>query len=136
MHRRKRRSGDPARAISISRRRIGGLPPQGYCAYEAELHRTRGEILLKRDPGNPAPAQDAFLTAIAFAKQQGARSYQLLASLLFAKLYQSTGRPADAHAGVLAPHSKCFAPTPEMLEIAEAQALLLAIEAGVHVRQQ
>ncbi len=31
---------------------------------------TRGEILLKRDPANPAPAEDAFLTAIAVAKQQ------------------------------------------------------------------
>jgi hypothetical protein len=47
----------------------------------------------------------------------------LLASLLLARLYQSTGRPAEAHA-VLAPALEGFAPTPEMPEIAEAQALL------------
>ena len=34
----------------------------------AELHRVRGEILLKRDPTNTAPAEEAFLTAIAVAQ--------------------------------------------------------------------
>ena len=37
-------------------------------------HLLRGELLLKRDPSNPAPAEEAFQTAIAIAKQQGARS--------------------------------------------------------------
>jgi hypothetical protein len=43
-----------------------------------------------------------------------------------ATLYQSTARPADAHA-VLAPALDGFAPTPEMPEIAEAQSLLAAL---------
>ena len=97
----------------------------GHRAFEAELHRVRGEMLLKRDPANPAPAEEAFQTAIAVAKQQGTRSFELRAALALAKLYQSTGRPADAHA-VLAPALEGFAPTPEMPEIAEAQALLAA----------
>ena len=45
------------------------------------------------------------------------------AALALAKLYQSTGRPAEAHA-VLAPALEGFSPTPEMPEIAEAQALI------------
>jgi len=65
---------------------------------EAELHRARGEILLKRDAANPAPAEEAFLIAIAVAKQQATRSFELRAALSLSKLYQSTGRPADAHA--------------------------------------
>ena len=85
-------------------------------------HRLRGEILLKRDPSTPAPAE-AFQTAIAIAQQQGTRSFGLRAALSLAKLYQSTGRPMDAHA-VLAPALEGFSPTPEMPEIAEAQALL------------
>jgi hypothetical protein len=44
-------------------------------------------------------------------------------ALSLAKLYQSTGRPAEAHA-VLAPPLEGFAPTPEMPEIEEARALL------------
>jgi hypothetical protein len=41
---------------------------------DAFLHRLRGEILLKRDPANTAPAEDALLTAIAIAQEQKARS--------------------------------------------------------------
>jgi predicted ATPase len=89
---------------------------------ESMLHRIRGEILLKRDPANPAPAEEAFQTAIAVARQQGSRSFGLQAALSLAKLYQSTGRPLDAHA-VLAPALEGFSPTPEMPEIAKAQAL-------------
>jgi len=91
--------------------------------FDAEVHRARGEILLKRDPANPAPAEEAFLTAIAVAKQQATRSFALRAAVLLAKLYQSTGRPVDAHA-VLAPALEGFAPTPETPEIAEAQTLV------------
>ena len=104
-------------------------------AFEAELHRVRGEILLKRDPANSAPAEEAFLTAIAVTKQQGTRSFELRASLSLAKLYQSTAHPVDAHA-VLAPALEGFAPTPEMPEIAEAQALLAALSQSDEVKTE
>ena len=99
----------------------------------AFMHRLRGQILLKRDPSNPAPAEEAYKTAIAIANEQGARSFGLQAVLALAKLYQSTGRPVEAYI-VLAPALEGFSPTPEMPEIAEALALLAAIEAGAHVR--
>ena len=95
----------------------------GQRAELAFFHRLRGEILLKRDPAGAEPAEEAFRTAIAIAKQQGARSYELRAALSLAKLYQSTAQPAEAHA-ILAPALEGFSPTPEMPEIAEAQALL------------
>ena len=120
------RAGDPDRAVAILDEALATADRVGHRAFEAELHRARGEILLKRDPANPAPAEEAFLTAVAVAKQQGTRSFELRAALALAKLYQSTGRPADAHA-VLAPALEGFAPTPEMPEIAEAQALLAAL---------
>ena len=99
------------------------------------LHLLRGELLLERDPTLPRPAEEAFQTALAIAKEQGARSWGLRAALSLAKLYQSTNRPVDAHA-VLAPALEGFAPTPEMPEIAEAQTLLVAIEAGARVRRE
>jgi len=89
-------------------------------------HLLRGEILLMLDPANPAPAEEAFGTALAIARQQGARSWGLRAALSLAKLHQSTNRPADAHA-VLAPALDGFSPTPELPEIAEAQALLTGL---------
>jgi predicted ATPase/class 3 adenylate cyclase len=92
---------------------------------DAFLQRIRGEILLKRDPANTAPAEDAFLTAIAVAQQQKARSFELRAALDLARLYNSTSRSAAAHA-LLASALKGFSPTPEFPEIAEAQTLLTA----------
>ena len=92
----------------------------------AFLHRLRGEILLRRDPANTAPAEDAFLTAIAVAQQQKARSFELRAALSLAKLYLSRDRLADASA-LLASALKGFSPTPELREIAEAQTLLVAL---------
>jgi class 3 adenylate cyclase/predicted ATPase len=117
------RAGDPDRALKILDDALATCDRMGYRTYECELHRVRGELLLGRHAADPAPAEHAFKTAIAVAKEQGARSYELLASLSLAKLYQSTGRPVDAHA-VLAPALEGFAPTPEMPEIAEAEALL------------
>ena len=101
---------------------------------DAFLHRIRGEIMLKRDPANTAPAEEAFLAAIAIAQQQKARSFELRAALSLAKLYQSTGRPADADA-VLAPALEGFAPTPEFPEVEEAQALLVALSATDDVKR-
>ncbi|HEV7463364.1 MAG TPA: hypothetical protein VGN85_05560, partial [Methyloceanibacter sp.] len=69
------------------------------------------------------PAEEAFQTAVAIATKQGARGYTLLASLSLVKLYQSTGRRDDAQA-ILTPALEGFFATREMLEIAEAQALL------------
>src|SRR5262249_18489163 len=65
---------------------------------EAEVHRIRGEILLKRDPADTAAAEQSLQTAIAIAQSQKARSFELRAALSLAKLYRSINRDADAHA--------------------------------------
>ena len=129
------RAGDVDRAVVVLDEALATCERTGHRAFEAELHRVRGRMLLKPDPANPAPAEEALQTALAIAKEQGARSWGLRAALSLAKLYQSTGHPADAHA-VLAPALEGFSPTPEMPEIAEALALLVAIEAGAHARPE
>jgi predicted ATPase len=116
-------AGDHGRGLALIDGGLAMADEGGQQVWDAFLHRLRGEILLKRDPANPAPAKNACEIAIAVAKRQGARGEELLASLALAKLYQSTGRTADAHA-VLAPALEGFSPTPEMSEIAEAQALM------------
>jgi class 3 adenylate cyclase/predicted ATPase len=128
-------AGQYAAALATLDQALAESDRSGQRRYDAEIYRNRGEILLKQDPADPAPAEKAFRTSIAIAKEQGARSHLLLASLDLAKLCESTGRSADAHA-VLAPALEGFAPTDEMPEIAEAQALLVAIEAGEHVRHE
>jgi predicted ATPase len=55
---------------------------------DALLNRLRGEILLKRDPANTAPAEAAFLAAIAVAQAQKAKSFELQAALSLGRVYQ------------------------------------------------
>jgi predicted ATPase len=127
------RGGGVDRALAVLDEALVTSDRTGHRAFEAELHRARGEMLLRRDPMNPAPAEAAFCRAIEIARGQGTRSFELRAALAFARLYQKTGRAAEAHA-VLAAALDGFSPTPEMPEIAEAQALLTALAATDEVK--
>jgi class 3 adenylate cyclase/tetratricopeptide (TPR) repeat protein len=115
-----------AAALALIEEALALAERTGQRLTDAFLHRVRGDILLKASPRNSAPAEEAYLKAIAVAREQGARSFELRAALSLAKLYKSTGRPAEAHV-VLAPALEGFAATPVMPEIAEAQALLAAL---------
>ena len=94
--------------------------------YEAEMHRIRAEILLKRDPADAMAAEQSLQAAITIAQSQEARSFELRAALALAKLYRSTNRDADAHA-VLAPAVEGFPPTRQFPELTESQALFAAL---------
>jgi predicted ATPase len=94
--------------------------------YEAEMHRIRGQILLKRDPADTVATERSLQTAIAIAQSQKARSFELRAALSLAKLYRAVGRDADAHA-VLALPVEGFRPTQQFPELTQAQALLAAL---------
>jgi predicted ATPase len=94
--------------------------------YEAEMHRIRAEILLKRDPANTAAAEQSLQAAIAIAQSQKARSFEMRAALSLAKLYRAANRDADAHA-LLAPAVEGFPPTQQFPELTEAQTLFAAI---------
>ena len=117
------RAGDPARALVIVDEALATCERTGYAAFEGELRRVRGQVLSNRDALNVDAAEREFRSAVAIARRQGARSFGLRGALSLAKLFQSANRPTDARA-VLAPALEGFSPTPEMPEIAEAQALL------------
>ena len=121
------RAGDPDRAAALLDDALATDQRADCRAFEAELHRVRGEILLKRDPVGLAPAEDAFRTAIAVAKQQGARSFELRAALSLAKLYRATDRAACGQA-VLAPALEGFSLTSKFPEIEEAIEIVAAFE--------
>jgi predicted ATPase len=95
-------------------------------SYEAEMHRIRAGILLKRDPADNEAAEQSLQTAIAVAQSQKARSFELRAALSLAKLYSAADCDADAHAA-LAPAVEGFPPTRQFPELNEAQTLLAAL---------
>jgi predicted ATPase len=126
-------AGETEAALASIDRALALTERTGHRWNEADTHRARGEILLKRDPANTARAEEAFLTAIAIAQQQKARGFELRAALSLAKLYRSSNRAVDAHA-VLALALQGFSPTPELPEIEEAQALLTALAGTAEVK--
>ncbi len=126
------RNGETAVALATLDHALTDFERSGQRWYDTEIHRMRGDILLKKNPADPGPAEAAFLTAIAIAHQQKARSFELRAALSLATLYRATCRRADAHA-VLRPALEGFAPTPEFPEIAEALEVLAILEASARL---
>ncbi|MFY9969771.1 MAG: adenylate/guanylate cyclase domain-containing protein [Roseiarcus sp.] len=120
------RNGETEAALATIERALEDFDRSGQRWFDAETYRVRGEILLKQNPSNPTPAEESFLTAVAISQAQKARGFELRSALSLARLYQSTGRDADAH-DVLGPALERFSPTPEFPEIAEAKALFDAL---------
>jgi predicted ATPase len=90
---------------------------------DAFLYRIRGEILLKRDPVKVAPAEEAFLTAVAVAKQQKAKSFELRAAMSMARLWREQGKVQQARE-LLAPVYDWFTEGFDTRDLKEANALL------------
>jgi predicted ATPase len=90
---------------------------------DAFLHRIRGEILLKREPSNTAPAEEAFLAAIAIAQQQKAKSFELRAAMSMARLWRDQGKRQQARE-LLAPIYGWFTEGFDTLDLKEAKVLL------------
>ncbi len=68
--------------------------------FEAEVHRVKGELL--RTSGVEAEAEACFHQAIAVARAQSAKSWELRATVSLARLWQEQGKSADAKATLAA----------------------------------
>ena len=120
------RNGRADESLTLVEELLAEIRASGLRWQEAELLRVCGEARLLGSSANPNPAAQDLEAAIAVAREQGARAFELRAALSLAKLYHSTRRPLQAN-DVLAGAVKGFSPTPELPEIAEAQTLLAAL---------
>ena len=68
--------------------------------YESELHRLKGELILKTHDGNSsslsAHAEAAFQSAIQISRRQTAKSLELRATVSLARLWERQGKSAQA----------------------------------------
>ena len=60
--------------------------------HEAEMHRLKGELLLKQNDSNTAEVQNRFKRAIEIAQRQRAKSWELRATMSLARLLAKEGR--------------------------------------------
>jgi predicted ATPase len=115
--------GDAEGALSRVDEALALAAETGERWSDAFLHRCRGEILLRRDPANTTPAEEAFLTAIAVAQQQKARSFELRAAMSMARLWRDQGKRNEAR-DLLAPVYDWFTEGFDTRDLKEAKALL------------
>jgi TOMM system kinase/cyclase fusion protein len=94
--------------------------------YEAELHRLKGELLLQQNLDNQVEAESCFHHALAIARNQQAKSWELRAATSLARLWQQQGKRQEAH-GLLAPVYGWFTEGFDTADLQEAQALLDAL---------
>jgi predicted ATPase len=90
---------------------------------EAELYRIAGEIALKSPEPDAAKAEAHFERALAVARQQQAKSWELRAAMSLARLWRSQGKPQQARE-LLAPVYGWFTEGFDTRDLKEAKTLL------------
>ena len=90
---------------------------------EAEVHRAAGEIALKSPEPDAAKAEAYFERALAVARTQQAKSWELRAATSLARLWRGQGKRDEAH-DLLAPIYGWFTEGFDTLDLKEAKALL------------
>jgi predicted ATPase len=102
---------------------VVAIEETGQHWFDAEVHRARGELLLKLPRPDVVAAESAFMRAVDIARSQQSRTFELRAALSLAKFYQTTGRGQAANE-LLVPALVDFDAGPEVPEVEEAQRLL------------
>jgi class 3 adenylate cyclase/predicted ATPase len=90
---------------------------------EAELHRIAGEVELKSPARDTAKAEGCFGHALAVARQQQTKSWELRAAMSLARLWRDQGKVQRARE-LLAPIYGWFTEGFDTLDLKEAKALL------------
>jgi predicted ATPase len=91
--------------------------------FEAEVHRNAGEIALRSPELDAAKAQAYFERALAVARAQQTRSWELRAAMSMARLWRDRGRRDEAR-DLLAPIYGWFTEGFDTLDLKQAKALL------------
>ena len=90
---------------------------------EAEVHRIAGEVELKPPQPDAAKAEAYFERALAVARQQQTKSWELRAAMSMARLWRDQGKRNEAR-DLLAPVYGWFTEGFDTLDLKEAKALL------------
>jgi predicted ATPase len=102
------------------------LEASGQGDLTARAYRLQGELLLRRATPDAAQAEACFQQALATARRQQAKSWELRAATSLSRLWQQQGKQAEAHA-LLAPIYGWFTEGFDTADLQEAKALLDAL---------
>jgi predicted ATPase len=91
--------------------------------WEAEINRIAGEAVLKSPEPDEAQAETYFERALAVARAQQAKSWELRAAMSMARLWRDQGKRDEAR-DLLAPVYGWFTEGFDTLDLKEAKVLL------------
>jgi predicted ATPase len=100
----------------------------GARGNDAELHRSRGDLLQRLPSPDWTEVEASFRTSLALARNQGTRGFELRAAVSLARLWRDQGKLADAR-DLLAPVYGWFTEGFGTPDLKEARALLGELDA-------
>jgi predicted ATPase len=89
--------------------------------FEAELHRHKGQLLVRQ--GQSEAAEELYLRALGIAVEQGAKLWELRSAVSLARLYADQRRPTEAR-DLVAPVYGWFTEGFDTPDLIDAKALL------------
>jgi tetratricopeptide (TPR) repeat protein len=122
------RAGELDAALELSAKGVEMAKATGERWYEAELFRLKGELLVSHRSTPSAEADASFQQALAVAREQQAKLWELRAAMSLARLWRDQGKPQQARE-LLAPVYGWFTEGFDTLDLKEAKALVDELDA-------
>ena len=115
--------GQPETGLTALAEALTLVEKTGERWYEPEIYRLKGALLLQQSADHHAEAQACFQQALAVARRQQAKSWELRAAMSLSRLWQRQGKRAAARE-LLAPIYGWFTEGFDTADLQEARALL------------
>jgi predicted ATPase len=119
-------SGCPGEGLRLLAEALTVVDTTGVRDLEAEIYRLQGELLLAQSSDNYAEAETCLSRALALARRQQAKAWELRAAISLSRLWQQQGKQEDARQ-LLAAVCNWFTEGLETADLQEARALLDAL---------
>jgi predicted ATPase len=119
-------TGEPKAGLAGLTEALTLVDTTGERWYESEIYRLKGELLLQQSSDNQAEAEACFHKALAIARHQQAKSFELRTATSLAQLWQQQRKRQEAH-DLLAPVYAWFTEGFDTADLQEARALLEAL---------
>jgi predicted ATPase len=121
-----RNTGRSKEALAALSEALALAEKSGERHYQAELYRLKGEALLASPTENQAEAEACFRQAIAIARQQSAKSWELRAVMSLSRLHQKQGKQAQARLMLAEIHGR-FTEGLDTPDLVDAAALMKSL---------
>jgi predicted ATPase len=116
-------AGEIDEGLAVLDQALANSAAYGQKGTDAELHRLRGELTRQLPRPDPAQTEASFRTALAIAREQGTRGYELRAAISLARLWGEQCKRAEG-CERLAPVYGWFTEGFDTADLKEAKRLL------------